>query len=274
MDKHMGQKGSRMQKIKVLIVDDNRRIVSILKDAIEKETELEVAGSAADGEDALQQIRRMKPDVVLLDLIMPKIDGLEVMERIQHPDFPHHPEIIVVSAVSQENVTEQAFSLGAAYYILKPFDTRVVMSRIKAVSLAGEQSNKVINTVFENHYRKPENTLEADVTQMIHEIGVPAHIKGYQYLRDAIIMSVNDVEMLGSITKRLYPTIAKKHKTTSSRVERAIRHAIETAWSRGKMDTIEELFGYTVSDRKGKPTNSEFIALIADKIRLEYKMRA
>lgn len=274
MDKHMGQKGSRMQKIKVLIVDDNRRIVSILKDAIEKETELEVAGSAADGEDALQQIRRMKPDVVSLDLIMPKIDGLEVMERIQHPDFPHHPEIIVVSAVSQENVTEQAFSLGAAYYILKPFDTRVVMSRIKAVSLAGEQSNKVINTVFENHYRKPENTLEADVTQMIHEIGVPAHIKGYQYLRDAIIMSVNDVEMLGSITKRLYPTIAKKHKTTSSRVERAIRHAIETAWSRGKMDTIEELFGYTVSDRKGKPTNSEFIALIADKIRLEYKMRA
>ncbi len=263
-----------MQKVKVLVVDDNRRIVSILEDAIEKETELEMVGKAADGEEALQQIRRTKPDVVLLDLIMPKIDGLEVMERIQHPDFPHHPEIIVVSAVSQESVTEQAFSLGAAYYILKPFDTRVVMSRVKAVSLMGEQSGKVINTVFENHYRKPENTLEADVTRMIHEIGVPAHIKGYQYLRDAIIMSVNDVEMLGSITKRLYPTIAKKYKTTSSRVERAIRHAIETAWSRGKMDTIEELFGYTVSDRKGKPTNSEFVALIADKIRLEYKMRA
>lgn len=263
-----------MQKIKVLVVDDNRRIVSILKDAIEKENDMELVGTAADGEDALMQIRRTKPDVVLLDLIMPKIDGLEVMGRIQHPDFPHQPEIIVVSAVSQESVTEQAFALGAAYYILKPFDTRVVMSRIKSVSITGEQEGKVINTVFENHYRRQSNSLESDVTQMIHEIGVPAHIKGYQYLRDAIIMSVNDVEILGSITKRLYPSIAKKHKTTSSRVERAIRHAIETAWSRGKMDTIEELFGYTVSDRKGKPTNSEFIALIADKIRLEYKMRA
>ncbi len=263
-----------MQKIKVLVVDDNRRIVSILKDAIEKENDLEIVGTAADGEDALLQIRRTKPDVVLLDLIMPKIDGLEVMGRVQHPDFPHQPEIIVVSAVSQESVTEQAFALGAAYYILKPFDTRVVMSRIKSVSLTEEQEGKVISTVFENHYRKQSNSLESDVTQMIHEIGVPAHIKGYQYLRDAIIMSVNDVEILGSITKRLYPSIAKKHKTTSSRVERAIRHAIETAWSRGKMDTIEELFGYTVSDRKGKPTNSEFIALIADKIRLEYKMRA
>lgn len=263
-----------MQKIKVLVVDDNRRIVSILTDAIEKETEMEIVGTAADGEDALLQIRRTKPDVVLLDLIMPKIDGLEVMGRVQHPDFPHQPEIIVVSAVSQESVTEQAFALGAAYYILKPFDTRVVMSRIKSVSQTEEQEGKVISTVFENHYRKQSNSLESDVTQMIHEIGVPAHIKGYQYLRDAIIMSVNDVEILGSITKRLYPSIAKKHKTTSSRVERAIRHAIETAWSRGKMDTIEELFGYTVSDRKGKPTNSEFIALIADKIRLEYKMRA
>ena len=132
----------------------------------------------------------------------------------------------------------------------------------------------MINTVFENKAPKENHSLEADVTNIIHEIGVPAHIKGYQYLRDAIIMSVNDSEMLGSITKRLYPTIAKNHKTTSSRVERAIRHAIEVAWSRGKMDTIEELFGYTVSSRKGKPTNSEFVALIADKIRLEYKMRA
>ena len=131
-----------------------------------------------------------------------------------------------------------------------------------------------ISTVFTNRKTEPESTLEADVTNIIHEIGVPAHIKGYQYLRDAIIMSVNDGEMMGSITKRLYPTIAKNHKTTPSRVERAIRHAIEVAWGRGKMDTLEELFGYTVSSGKGKPTNSEFVALIADKIRLEYKMRA
>lgn len=263
-----------MQNVKVLLVDDNRRIVSLLRDALEREPELEIVGTASDGEEALQLIQLKRPDVVLLDLIMPKIDGLGVMERMQREEFPYCPKIIVVSAVSQESVTEHAFELGAAYYILKPFDTRVVISRVKAVGMHGEKEEKVISTVFENKQRKKETSLEADVTQMIHEIGVPAHIKGYQYLRDAIIMSVNDTEMLGSITKRLYPTIAKKHKTTSSRVERAIRHAIEVAWSRGKMDTIEELFGYTVNDRKGKPTNSEFVALIADKIRLEYKMRA
>lgn len=270
----LGQEGRAMQKIKVLVVDDNKRIVNLLKEALTKEEEIQVVGTASDGEEALKMIHIMKPDVVLLDLIMPKIDGLGVMERLKKNDTDTQPQIIVVSAVSQESVTESAFELGASYYILKPFDTRVLISRVKAVGEHGEADNKVINTVFENHRPKYENSLEADVTNIIHEIGVPAHIKGYQYLRDAIIMSVNDGEMLGSITKRLYPTIAKNHKTTSSRVERAIRHAIEVAWSRGKMDTIEELFGYTVSSRKGKPTNSEFVALIADKIRLEYKMRA
>ncbi len=269
------RKGDNMRKVKVLVVDDNKRIVNLLKEALTREEEIEVVGTAADGEEALKMIHLTKPDVVLLDLIMPKIDGLGVMERLRNGNLPDKiPEIIVVSAVSQESVTENAFSLGAAYYILKPFDTRVVISRVKSVGVHGKTESKVINTVFENHLPSFERTLEAEVTNIIHEIGVPAHIKGYQYLRDAIIMSVNDGEMLSSITKRLYPTIAKNHKTTSSRVERAIRHAIEVAWSRGKMDTIEELFGYTVSSRKGKPTNSEFVALIADKIRLEYKMRA
>lgn len=263
-----------MEKVKVLVVDDNKRIVSLLKEALTKDPEIEVVGTASDGEEAMKQIRMRKPDVVLLDLIMPKIDGLGVMERLKKSSMEEEPKIIVVSAVSRESVTESAFALGAVYYILKPFDTRVVVSRVKSVGRTGEGGSKVINTVFENQHIPQENALEAEVTHIIHEIGVPAHIKGYQYLRDAIIMSVNDGEMLGSITKRLYPTIAKNHKTTSSRVERAIRHAIEVAWSRGKMDTIEELFGYTVSSRKGKPTNSEFVALIADKIRLEYKMRA
>ena len=250
-----------MKKVRVLVVDDNRRIVNLLKNALEKEEEVEVVGTASDGEEALQMIHLKRPDVVLLDLIMPKIDGLGVMERMQRPDFPVHPQVIVVSAVSQESVTEHAFALGAAYYILKPFDTRVIIARVKSVGMTGENR-------LQNH------SMEAEITQTIHEIGVPAHIKGYQYLRDAILMSVSDTEMLGAITKRLYPNIAKKHQTTPSRVERAIRHAIEVAWSRGKVDTIEELFGYTVSDRKGKPTNSEFIALLADKIRLEYKMNA
>ena len=263
-----------MNKITVLLVDDNKRIVNLLKEALIKEEDIEVIGAASDGEEALRQIHLLKPDVVLLDLIMPKIDGLGVMERLKSSKDIEPPQIIVVSAVSQENVMEHTFELGASYYVLKPFDTRMIISRIKAVGGMEPAGNRVIHTVFENHLPKYESSLEADVTNIIHEIGVPAHIKGYQYLRDAIIMSVNDGEILGAITKRLYPTIAKNHKTTSSRVERAIRHAIEVAWSRGKMDTIEELFGYTVSSRKGKPTNSEFVALIADKIRLEYKMRA
>jgi two-component system response regulator (stage 0 sporulation protein A) len=268
-----------MEAIKVLVVDDNKRIVMILKEALEREQDMEVVGTASDGEEALHQISVLKPDVVLLDLIMPKIDGLGVLERIKKAAPTMAPEFVVVSAVSQEKVTENAFRLGAAYYILKPFDTRVVVSRVRAVGQKGsaQQDNtmpKVINTVYENKYKKLGGSLEAEVTDIIHEIGVPAHIKGYQYLRDAIVLSVNDAEMLGAITKLLYPTIAKNYKTTSSRVERAIRHAIEVAWSRGRVETIEELFGYTVNSGKGKPTNSEFIALIADKIRLEYKMRA
>ena len=157
--------------------------------------------------------------------------------------------------------------------MLKPFDNRMLLNRIKHIRRVGEKKAREVTrqngSEEQNTYK--ERNLEADVTNVIHEIGVPAHIKGYQYLRDAIILSVDDMEMLNSITKILYPTIAKKHQTTPSRVERAIRHAIEVAWSRGKMDTIDELFGYTVSTGKGKPTNSEFIALIADKIRLEYK---
>lgn len=268
-----------MAYIKVLVVDDNKRIVNILKEAVEREADMEVVGTAADGEEALHMIQMLHPDVVLLDLIMPKIDGLGVMERLQRGRQENIPETIVVSAVSQEKVAENAFRLGAAYYVLKPFDPRVVISRVREVGSRGRQesdkeSGKVISTVFENRNRRMSDSLESDVTDIIHEIGVPAHIKGYQYLRDAIIMSVNDNDMLGSVTKVLYPSIAKRHKTTSSRVERAIRHAIEVAWSRGRMETIEELFGYTVNSGKGKPTNSEFIALISDKIRLEYKKRA
>jgi two-component system response regulator (stage 0 sporulation protein A) len=170
-------------------------------------------------------------------------------------------------------MTESAFELGADYYIMKPFDNELVLDRIRKIGTKHEARGAGTGRVnpYESKEEYLERNLETDVTNIIHEVGVPAHIKGYQYLRDAIIMSVTDMEMLNSITKILYPTIAKRHQTTPSRVERAIRHAIEVAWSRGKMDTIDELFGYTVSNGKGKPTNSEFIAMIADKIRLDYK---
>ena len=241
-----------MEKLNVAIADDNVRMADILGQMIEEDKDLTLVGKAHNGEEICSIIREKEPDVVVLDIIMPKI---------------------VVSAVGQERITEDAFNLGAYYYMLKPFDKQVLLSRIKHIRRGNERKMRepVRQALREEPAPYGKRNLETDVTNIIHEIGVPAHIKGYQYLRDAIILSVNDMEMLNSITKVLYPTIAKKHQTTPSRVERAIRHAIEVAWSRGKMDTIDALFGYTVSTGKGKPTNSEFIALIADKIRLEYK---
>ncbi len=265
-----------MEKLNIAIADDNERMVQLLDQIVSSDEELEVVGKAGNGEELIEIIREKKPDVVLLDIIMPKLDGLTVMDRINREQNLKKPAFIVISAVSQEKMTEDAFELGADYYILKPFDNDMVVNRIKRVRSRQQKSfakPKKVNA-YDNKKEYMEHNLETDVTNIIHEVGVPAHIKGYQYLRDAIIMSVNDMEMLNSITKILYPTIAKRHQTTPSRVERAIRHAIEVAWSRGKMDTIDELFGYTVSNGKGKPTNSEFIALIADKIRLEYKSRA
>jgi two-component system response regulator (stage 0 sporulation protein A) len=177
----------------------------------------------------------------------------------------------MISAIGQEQITEAAFSRGADYFIMKPFDNEMVLSRIKNIRNMKTASDAKIATAYEKVGSSAEKTLETQVTSIIHEVGVPAHIKGYQYLREAIIMSVNDMDMLNSITKVLYPGIAKRYDTTPSRVERAIRHAIEVAWSRGKMDTIDEMFGYTISNGKGKPTNSEFIALITDRIRLQMK---
>ena len=265
-----------MEKLNVAIADDNERIVDLLDHIVSSDSELQVVGKAGNGEDLYEIIRKKEPDVVLLDIIMPKVDGLTVMERVnKDTEVKKRPAFIVITAVGQEKITEDAFALGANYYILKPFDNDMVINRIKHTRAVKEKNFQEIRKVnaYENKNEYMERNLETDVTNIIHEIGVPAHIKGYQYLRDAIIMSVGDMDMLNSITKILYPTIAKKHQTTPSRVERAIRHAIEVAWSRGKMDTIDELFGYTVNGGKGKPTNSEFIALIADKIRLEYKAR-
>lgn len=263
-----------MEKIEVAIADDNERMIHMLGSMIESDNELELVGQADNGKDIYDIIKEKEPDVVLLDIIMPKEDGLTVMERINRDDsMKKRPVFIVVSAVSQERITEDAFNLGAYYYILKPFDNDMVLRRIKNLKhgVGGNVPKLAAKSGSEHVMQLMERNLEMDVTNVIHEIGVPAHIKGYQYLRDAIIMSVNDMEMLNSITKILYPTIAKKHQTTPSRVERAIRHAIEVAWSRGKLDAIDEMFGYTVNSGKGKPTNSEFIALIADKIRLEYR---
>lgn len=265
-----------MTQLNVAIADDNEKMVQLLGDIVKSDNELNVVGTAKDGLEACKIIREKEPDVVLLDIVMPKLDGLGVLTKINNDrSLKKHPAFIVISAIGQEKITEDAFNLGADYYIMKPFDNDMVIGQIKLIRDRNMQkTNEPKKTNAYEKYQEPtQRDLEADVTDIIHEIGVPAHIKGYQYLREAIMMSVNDIEMLNSITKILYPTIAKKFQTTPSRVERAIRHAIEVAWSRGKMDTIDELFGYTINNGKGKPTNSEFIALIADKIRLEYRSK-
>lgn len=265
-----------MSKLKVLIVDDSVRAATMIREGLQDDDEIEIVGQAEDGVEAIQMIRETSPDVVFLDLIMPKMDGLLVLEKMYRgiPGIEKTPDFIVVTAVTQENVMQTAFRFGAAYYVLKPFEKETILAKVQQLKPGNKEI--VINEreQYNKREKKPLYNLEMDVTNIIHEIGVPAHIKGYQYLRDAIMMSVDDSAMLNSITKILYPSIARQHKTTPSRVERAIRHAIEVAWTRGKVDTIDELFGYTVNNGKGKPTNSEFVALIADKIRLEQKMRA
>ena len=262
-----------MDQVNVAIADDNERMLELLGNIISSDKELSLVGKANNGEDVYRIIKTKEPDVVLLDLIMPKVDGLSVMDMVnKDKTIQKRPDFIIVTAVGQEKITEDAFRKGAAYYIMKPFRNEVLIEKIKNTRCKrhAEPFMQAMEVRKREEERKP---LETRVTDMIHEIGTPAHIKGYHYLRDAIIMAVEDMDVLNAITKILYPTVAKKHQTTASRVERAIRHAIEVAWSRGKLDVLDELFGYTVSNGKGKPTNSEFIALVADTIRLEYKHR-
>lgn len=262
-----------MSVLNVAIADDNERMLEILDSIVKRDSEIHIVGKANNGEEVYRMIKEKEPDVVLLDLIMPKLDGLSVMEKINRDQtIKKHPKFIVISAIGQDGITEDAFNLGAHYYIMKPFDNEMVLNRVRSIKnyMNLSDSKMICGSIAAKG--KIED-LESKVTDMIHEVGVPAHIKGYQYLRDAIIMVIEDSEMLNSITKILYPTIAKRNQTTPSRVERAIRHAIEVAWSRGNMDIINSLFSYTVSTGKGKPTNSEFIALISDKIRLQNKIR-
>ncbi len=261
-------------KIKILLADDNQDFCDILGKQLQAQEDMQLVAIAMDGIDAMNKIREYRPDVAIIDGIMPRLDGIGVLERLQkNPDI-HQPITIILSAISQEKVIERALELGAGYYMVKPFDLDALISRIRQLmqELPAQPKGAEHATAFTKSLLPSATlTLEARVTDILHEIGVPAHIRGYHYIREAIIMSVNDMEILNYITKELYPSIAKKCNTTPSRVERAIRHAIEVAWNRGKVDVIEQLFGYTINNHKGKPTNSEFIALIADRLRLEQK---
>ncbi|WP_037463599.1 sporulation transcription factor Spo0A [Shimazuella kribbensis] len=256
--------------IRLIIADDNREFTQLLKEHFNSQEDMEVIGAAYNGGEVLELIKDDAPDVLVLDIIMPHLDGLGVLEQLQQMNLPTQPKIVMLTAFGQENITQRAVELGASYYILKPFDMDVLTERIRQMIGGATPTTSRVRATIPVPSRL--GNLDANITTVIHEIGVPAHIKGYLYLREAITMVYNEVDLLGAITKTLYPRIAKKFNTTPSRVERAIRHAIEVAWSRGNMDSIKNLFGYTINVAKAKPTNSEFIAMVADKLRIEHKM--
>ncbi|MDD4766942.1 MAG: sporulation transcription factor Spo0A [Desulfotomaculaceae bacterium] len=252
------------RSIRLLIADDNRDFCELLKDFFTQQEDFDLVGIAYNGLEALQMIKETNPDVVVLDIIMPHLDGIGVLEKLVSDLSDSKPKIIMLTAFGQESVTQRAVELSADYYILKPFDFNVLATRIRQLA----------DGVNVSQYITPakQKNLDVSVTNIIHEMGVPAHIKGYQYLRDAILMVIDEVGLLGAVTKELYPMIAQKFQTTPSRVERAIRHAIELAWDRGNVEMMAKFFGYTINLERGKPTNSEFIAMVADKLRIEQKV--
>ncbi len=262
-------------KTKVMIVDDNKEFVKLLSMFINSQTDMEVVATSYDGKNAVNIINTSKPDILLLDVIMPEKDGLSVLEDMIKDENNVKPTTIVMSAIGQEKVTQKAISLGATYYVVKPFDMATLTERLRDL-VAEEQVGSMSSPLYYSNTTINKNNsintpMEVRVTNIIHDVGVPAHIKGYQYIREAILLAVENQDIINSITKTLYPALASKFKTTPSRVERAIRHAIEVAWNRGQIEIHDRIFGYTVNSNKGKPTNSEFIAMIADKLKMEEK---
>ncbi len=255
------------EKLKVMVADCNTEFRTMLIDRLSEEKSVEVVGYATDGQAAVRLAAETKPDIIIADLILPPLDGLCAIRDIRDLAMEKTPSVYILSEFSSQETIAEAVSLGVSYFMIKPFDLNTLVSRI--VRKRNEDVKPAQDTPYAAH---SDVDIEIRVTNIIHEIGVPAHIKGYQYLRDAIIMTVNDMDVINAITKVLYPSVAKRYQTTSSRVERAIRHAIEVAWDRGDLETLQSFFGYTISNTKGKPTNSEFISMIADKLRLQLKI--
>ena len=247
-------------KWNVLLADANAEFRGLLRSALEETEEFEVTASVGDGLEAARILRETPPDLVLMDMILPGLDGLGLLDQIAAMR-EHRPEVIVVSQFVGSKVVATAVERGVFYYMPKPCEMESLVERMRqAMAEPGQNADSADDAALE---------LSSQVTSIIHEIGVPAHIKGYQYLREAILIAVEDMDVINAVTKVLYPEVARRYNTTPSRVERAIRHAIEVAWDRGDLETLQKFFGYTVSNTKGKPTNSEFIAMIADRLVLQ-----
>lgn len=258
-------------KISVVIADDNRELCDELSDYLKACPDICVAGVAYDGEEAYGLICQTRPDVAIIDVIMPKRDGISLMKRLANTKMAKRPMIIAHSVTGNMRVMDACYDAGAEYYLMKPQSCESIAETIRTL-VPGKAPGEVHSTLRAQPKldEKPVD-LETLVTDFMHDLGLPAHIKGYQYIRTAIMMVVNNMELLNYITKQLYPDIAKQYGSTASRVERAIRHSIEVAWTRGRPETMNEIFGYTIDTGKGKPTNSEFIAMVADRIRLQIK---
>ncbi|MBR4108778.1 MAG: sporulation transcription factor Spo0A [Oscillospiraceae bacterium] len=246
----------------VIIADNSEEFCSTLSDSLQRSEGFQILGTANDGEQAVRIVTERKPDILVLDMMLAKKDGISVLKAIA--GLQPRPVVLATSGFITDYVASAAANLGVRYLMLKPCDMTALVERLEEIR-GGESQRKTLGR------SNSQPNIETLVTNIIHEIGVPAHIKGYQYLREAIIIAVEDMDVINAITKILYPQVAKTFQTTPSRVERAIRHAIEVAWDRGDLDTLQRFFGYTVSNTKGKPTNSEFIALIADKLQLQLK---
>ena len=248
-----------MERIKVMLADDNRSILKLLTDYLGRQPDIELVGAVSDGLEIPEKVIEWAPDLLVMDIIMPRQDGFMTLEKLNAPDFPVRPRVIVLTGLARDDFIMRAIQLGASYYMVKPFDMNLLYARI--VEVAGERPEAV---------RVPESeggeSVDEQITNLFLALGIPANIKGYQYLREAVRMVMDNHDVINRITKELYPAVARKFDTTASKVERAMRHAIGVAWSRGRLDTVNQMYGYKVFRREDKPTNGEFIALVSDKI--------
>lgn len=247
------------KRTRVLLADANEEFRILLRQLLEETGEFEVAASTGDGPMVMELVRRTKPELILMDVVLPGLDGFGILRQLA--EEPGERKVIVISAFCSQQAVSRAVELGVYFFLPKPVNEESLL----------ELMRQAVHPEQEEPYHAP--ALEGMVTAIIHEIGVPAHIKGYQYLREAILLAVEDMDVINAVTKVPYPEVARRFSTTPSRVERAIRHAIEVAWDRGDLETLQKYFGYTVNSAKGKPTNSEFIAMIADRLQLQRKKK-